>query len=180
MTRRVLCVATLLLAAAAPAWALQRPVRANSRNFTGAPVLVKQSSVKLVEAYASSPSQAGIPDSGKTRVRYANRAGLLPSTYLLKGELMCQNTGPRQVEAVKLAIVVLNAFHEPVPIGADRRRHTIQQLVHAIPRSGSKRIPWEETVGTDDVYEVAVVITGVRFSDGSVWLAPDEELVDIF
>ena len=179
MRRGMLVVAVLLVASATPAWALQRTIRANTRNFPEAPVVVKQSRVKLVEAYAS-PSQPAVPDAGKARVRYANRAGLLPSTYVLKGELVCQNTDGRQVEAVKLAIVVLNAFHEAVPVGAERRRHTVQQLVEAIPRNASKHLAWEQVVGTDDVYEVAVVITGVRFADGSVWMAPDEELVDGF
>ena len=35
-------------------------------------------------------------------------------------------------------------------------------------------------VGTSDVYEVAVVVTKVRLGDDSLWVAPGEELVDIF
>ncbi len=180
MIRRSALVAALLIVSAQPVWALQRAVRANARNFSGTPVQVKRSQVKLVEAFLS-PGQISVPDPGKARVlRYANRAGLQPSTYVLKGELVCQNTGDRQVEAVKLAIVIFNAFHEPVLVGPERRRYTVQQLVDAIPRNASKRIAWEQPVGTNDVYEVAAVITGVRFSDGSVWIAPDEELVDVF
>lgn len=179
MIRRGALVAALLIVSAQPVWALQRAVRANARNFSGTPVQVKQSQVKLVEAFLS-PGQFSVPDPGKARVRYANRAGLQPSTYVLRGELVCQNTGDRQVEAVKLAIVIFNAFHEAVLVGPERHRYTVQQLVDVIPRNASKRIAWEQPVGTDDVYEVAVLITGVRFADGSVWIAPDEELVDVF
>lgn len=175
--RRAWLAAALLIASASPAWALQRNVRATAKNFSEAPVRLRDSSVELVEAYTP-PSLTGIPESGKSRVRYANRAGLVPPTYLLKGGLVCQNAGAQQVEAVKLTIVILDAFHEPVPVGADRRTQNVQQLVALIPRNSSKRLEWEMAVATGDVYEVAVVVTGVRFSDGSVWVAPVEELID--
>ena len=50
----------------------------------------------------------------------------------------------------------------------------------SIPRGASERLTWEQRVDSLDVYEVAVVVTRVRFADGSVWMAPNEELVDIF
>ncbi len=169
----------LLLAPGSAGWALQRTVKAKAVNYPNAPVGLGEVTVRLVEAY-STPTQAGIPDAGKSRVRYANRAGILPSTFVLRGSVTCVNRAPQAVEALKIAIVVFNAFHEALPLRGERTRHSLEQVVETIPRGGSKQIAWEREVGSEDVFEVAVVVTGVRFADGSLWVAPTEELIDVF
>ena len=162
-------------------WALQRPLRSKVHNYADAPVVVKQSKVTLIETFAT-PTQlrAANTKARTSRVRYANRAGLLPSTYAIKGEVFCQNQASRTVEALALTIVALDAFHQAITPPGRVKSYSIQQVVETLPRRSSRRITWQVPAGSPEVYEVAVIITGVRFSDGSVWHAPAEEIIDIF
>lgn len=168
------------LLAAPGAGALQRTLRSKAHNYANTPVKVTQSKVTLLDVFPT-PTQSGVPDAGKSRVRYANRAGLLPRSYRLRGELSCVNESAQAIEAVKLTVVILDAFHQAVAVPGQRSAYAVEQIVEPIPRGGAKRLLWERDVGTTaEVYEVAVVVTAVRFSDGSVWIAPDEELVELF
>jgi hypothetical protein len=171
-----LCV----LLAVPEASALQRVLRSKAHNYPNAPVRVAQSKVTLLDVFPT-PTQAGVPDAGKSRVRYANKAGLLPRSYRLRGELSCANESGQTVEAIKVTVVVLDAFHQAVMVPGQRSAYLVEQIVEAIPRGAAKRLQWEQDVGgTSEVYEVAVVVTAVRFADGSVWTAPDEELIEFF
>ena len=169
------------LACGAPVWALQRDLKSKVLSYPKAPVEVRRSDATLVETYTS-PTQMMAPDAKTrtTRVRYANRAGLAPSVFVLRGEIMCANASPQAVEAVSLTIVVLDAFHQPVQLAGRAEPSFVHQVTEPLPRGASKRIAWEQQVNTSDVFEVAVVVTKVRFADGSVWMAPSEELLDIF
>jgi hypothetical protein len=162
-------------------WALQRPLKAKMHNYANAQLIVKESKVVLIETFAQ-PLQGGVQQgvTRGSRIRYANRAGLLPSTYELKGELLCYNKSSQTVEAIALTIVALDAFHQPIPIGGRGDANLIQQIVVQMPERSSKRVTWQQTVSSADVFEVAVIVTRIRFKDGSIWVAPTEELIDVF
>jgi hypothetical protein len=183
MTPRWLTACAWFLALAcfaSTAAAMQRVVKSKAHNYPDAPVEIRRSSVELIETFTS-PTQFALPESkAKTsRVRYANRAGLAPSVYVLDGEVSCQNTSSQAVEAISIVVIPMDAFHQPVLTGqADAS--AMQQIVETIPRGASRRIPWQQRVPSTDVYEVAVVITRVRFADGTIWTAPSEELLDVF
>ena len=165
---------------ASTAFALQRTVKSKTHNYPGAPVEIRRSTVTLVETFTA-PTQFAMPETKAktTRVRYANRAGLAPSVYVLNGELSCQNTSSQTVEAISVVVIPLDAFHQPVLTGQPDAS-AMQQIVQSIPRGTSRQITWEQRVHSTDVYEVAVVITRVRFADGTIWAAPGEELLDVF
>ena len=162
-------------------WALQRALRSKIHNYPNAPVEVKRSDVTLVETFATPTKAVGAEAGTKhSRVRYANREGLAPSMFVLNGEITCTNKSTQMVEALALTVVALDAFHQPIQLPGQRQGYVVQQVLEKLPRGVSKRITWEQQVASADVYEVAVVVTRVRFADGSVWFAPGEELIDIF
>jgi hypothetical protein len=162
-------------------WAAQRPIKSKPRNYANAPVMIKRSDVTLTEVF-STPTQTLIPGmtTGGSRVRYANRAGLLPSTFVLEGGLVCRNKSPQTVEAMGLTVVLLDAFNQPIQVSGPQAGTPMNQVVEPVHQGEEKRIAWQQQVSSTDIFEVAVVVTRVRFADGSVWLAPSEELVDIF
>ncbi len=66
--------------------ALQRPVKSKTHNYPKAPVEIRRSSVTLVETFTNPTQYVDNERQAKTsRVRYANRAGLAPSVYVLQG-----------------------------------------------------------------------------------------------
>ena len=186
MSGRRTLMRTVLLGACcallcAPVWALQRTLKSKAHNYPKAPVEVTHSQVSLVETFTS-PTQFMTSETKAktTRVRYANRAGLSPSVFMLNGEITCANTSAQPVEALSMTVVPLDAFHQPIGSPGQQPGFTMQQALGSLPRGGTKRITWEQPVGSADVYEVAVIITRVRFADGKVWTAPEEELLDTF
>ncbi|PIQ83131.1 MAG: hypothetical protein COV75_08955 [Candidatus Omnitrophica bacterium CG11_big_fil_rev_8_21_14_0_20_63_9] len=162
-------------------WATERQVRATAKNYPAAPVQMLRPRAMLVETFTA-PTQVALPGESvrTTRVRYANRAGQAPSVYLLSGEAVCVNRSNQAIEAVEVAVVLLDAFHQVIPVPNSRTPYIALQFVQAMPRGSSQPLQWEERIGSIDIYEVAVIVTRVRFQDGSVWAAPEEELVDIF
>lgn len=160
-------------------WAFQRPLTTKSHNYPDAPMAIRQSWVELTETFAT-PTLAGASNSKArgSRIRYANRAGQLPSRYELHGQVLCQNQTRQTIEVFALTIVPMNAFHQPVRPSGQAQPYATQQVVESLPQGMVKRIPWELMVNSPDIYEVAVVVTQVRFSDGSVWKAPQEELIE--
>lgn len=172
------CLAWALAAQAASA--LQQRIAARLHNYAEAPVVITQAEVRLVEVF-STPTQPALPGANArpSRIRYANRAGQLLSQYLLEGTARCRNQSSQPVEALGLTIVLLDAFHEKIRSSA-RSGDATHQLVVALPRRAEERITWKQQVESPDVSEVAVVLTRVRFADGTVWQAPKEELVDVF
>lgn len=164
------------------AWATQKTIKSKVHNYPNAPVVIKQSQVRLSETYTN-PSQTtatGSAGTAQSRVRYANRAGLDPSTFVLSGEVLCVNNSSQPVEALALTVVALDAFHQPVQLPGQRDAYAVQQIVVSIPRGTSKSVSWEKSAGQLNIYEAAVIVTRVRFADGSAWVAPGEELIDIF
>ena len=173
---RLILAAVMLLGAGAASEARQRTVRAKPATYDEAPVVVRQASVRLVQTY-SSPSQyplATAPDGyevkvKRSRVRYANRANQQVPTYLLEGSVELENETRRDVEAVQVTTVFLNAFGERISTD----RHAIANPLE--PRQ-TRRIDWSKNLPHEEVFEVYFVVTAVRFADGDVW-TPTEELV---
>jgi hypothetical protein len=165
-----------------PAWALQRTLKTKVHNYPNTPVTAKRPKAQLVETFAA-PTQIVAPGikSKTTRVRYANRAGLAPSVFVVSGSVECTNTAAQAVEAMSITIIALDAFHQAIPMmGQAGQAYLVKQITEPLPRGATKPIEWEEQVNSSDVFEVAIVVTRARFADGSVWLAPGEELLDIF
>ncbi len=153
-------------------------MRSKLHNFANSPVVIKRTDVLLAETY-STPTQMAMPGTRvrPSRIRYANRAGQLPTTGLLQGELICQNQVAQPVEAMELTVVLLDPFHQPMqPIGPNKS--LVHQIVAQMPRRLEQRVKWEQDIGGMEVYEVAVMITRVRFADGSLWQAPEEEVIE--
>ena len=166
-----------------PLRALQKEIKSKPRNYRNAQVIIKESTVKLVEVF-STPTQMVFPGSTGMKakpsmIQYANRAGQLPSAFLLTGKVLCKNKARQAVEAVGLTVVLLDAFHQAVQIGGQNASLLYKLSTHISP-SMEGELTWEKQVDTLDVFEIAVIVTRARFSDGSVWMAPEEELVDVF
>lgn len=161
--------------------AMQRTLKSTNHNYKNAPMETKRAQALLVETYTAPTQQAqgGETKAKTSRVRYANRAGLAASVFVLSGEATCVNVSPNPIEAFSVAIVVFDAFHQPVQ-GGTQGPFLVQQVVERIPRGGSKRVTWEQPVSSSDIYEVAVIVTRVRFADGTIWSQPNEELLDVF
>ena len=157
--------------------AAQRLVKSKAHSYPKSPVLLEQTKVTLFETF-SPPEQFGIPGAARSRVRYANRN--LPPTLMLDGRVVCVNRSVQGIEALKLTIVLFDAFHQSISVLGQQGASLVKQIVTSLPKNASKELTWQERVDSTDIYEVAVVLTGVRFADGSVWLAPNVELVDIF
>jgi hypothetical protein len=161
-------------------WAMQRVLVSKVHNYPNAPVEVKKSRVLLVETFTN-PTQYVAPDqkAKTTRVRYANRAGLSASVFVMNGELTFVNRSTDAVEAVSMMVIPMDAFHQPLAQGSQQEGFTVQQMVD-LNRGASKTLTWEQNATSADVYEVAVIVTKVRFKAGKVWSAPAEELIDVF
>ena len=175
----LLCSLSIVLAASL--WALHKTLKAKAHTYPHSPVEVRHSAVELVETYTAPTQYVAVGAKAKTsQVQYANRAGLTPSVFVLQGEAVLANMSNQPVEALSLTIVALDAFHQPLQTGGSGGAAIVQQVTGTIPRGGTKRHTWQEPVPSPDVYEVAVVVTRVRFADGKVWAAPNEELLDVF
>lgn len=179
--RRAAVIWALALSTGPPAWAGQQSLRARVANYPNAPVVLKTLKVQLVELF-STPTQPVIPGTSTegSRVRRAGTAGTLPSTFVLFGDVLCQNRSAQGVRAVELTVVLLDPFHQPVRPQGSSQAYTVRQVAMGVSRGSTARIAWKQPTATSDVYEVVAVVTRVRFDDGSVWLAPREELIEIF
>ena len=178
---RLMLVGLCCLGVAQAGWTMQRALKSKSHNYKGAPMESRRVQALLVETYTA-PTQAAAAGDAKirtTRVRYANRAGMAASVFVLSGEAECTNTSANPIDAFSVSIVVFDAFHQPVS-GGSKGPFLVQQVVEPVARGSSKRVTWEQTVSSSEIFEVAVIITRVRFADGTVWTAPTEELLDVF
>lgn len=170
-------VGGLCLVMSTPGWALRQTIRAKTLTVPDAPVLPKDPTVTLVEVYGT-PTQIPIPGTQvqQRRVKYANRAGVWPSSYLLQGEVWCHNRSEERIEALALSVVFLDAFSQTVRASMEGGSYSIQKIVQPLPRGSSLRVAWEQPVTSPEIYEVAVLITSARFADGTIWTAPQEQI----
>ena len=170
-------VATLTMPSAE---AMQRTIKAKAHNYPQAPVTLGNASLLLIEKF-STPGQFATPGAKvrQTRVRYANRAGMAPSSFMLQGQVACRNQGKAPIEVISITIVLLDAFDQPIQIPRQEPRAT-QQIVRSSPRGTTSVISWEQSAPGPEGYGAAIVVNRVRFEGGDIWLAPGEELIDIF
>jgi len=159
-----------------PAFSLQRSVRARIANYEEAPVSLRHASVQLVQTY-SNPSQfplAALAEGEevkikRSRVRYMNRVNQQIPTYLLEGELELHNHTRKEVMALEITTIFLNAFRERISMDQD-------SLTQSLSPYETKTIRWSRALPHEGVFEVFFVVTAIRFSNGEVW-APTEELI---
>lgn len=165
------------LVASTALWAAEHALRARVFNPPHAPVLLKEPRATLVEEFLA-PGQAWSPGVRGHRVANANHPRV--SVFVIEGDVTCDNRSPQAVEAVGLMVVSLDAFHERTQSLLESAVYTSQHTDLSLSRRGSRRLRWRQPASSKDIYELAIVVRGVRFTDGSVWRASDEELVDIF
>lgn len=178
MRPSVVLVVAALAAWPSPAVALQRSVKAAIKQFSSTPVDVQDTKIRLQETF-SSPTQSAAEEGGETRVRYANRKQA--SQLVLTGEGLLVNRSPQRIEAVAVTTMPLDAFGDALDAAQGQQGvYKLHRITEAIPKGGAVRFAWEQPVTSEDVYEVAVAVTAVRFSDGSVWLAPKDKLTETF
>lgn len=157
------------------AWGIQREVRTRFAHYDDAPVIVQQATVRLVQTY-SAPSQFPLALAegtdlkvSRSRVRNLNRLNQQVPTYQLRGELDVRNATRKVVDMLQITTVFFNAFHE--------RISTVQEsLPSTIAARQRKTITWTKSLPDEEVFELFVVISAVRFTDGTVW-SPEEELI---
>lgn len=163
--------------AAQNADAVQRTVKTRAANYDDSPVLVQNASIHMVQTY-STPGQvalvkmAGPHSEGRatrSRVRVANRLNQEIETYLLEGNVDLRNDTGKTISAFRITAIFLNAFQERIEVD--------QQMIQEPLGPGQQRqVPWNRQIPHQEVFEVVIVVTAVRYSDGTVW-APTEELV---
>ena len=151
----------------------QRTIRTRIANYEEAPVKVQQASTQLVQTY-SQPGQFPLATLGdeevklrRSRVRYLNHLNHQVATYLLEGELVLENVTRQEIIAVQLTTVFLNAFRER--IGTEQ-----QSLTVSLAPRRTQTIRWSRNLSQEEVFELYVVVTRVRFHDGTVWTATEE------
>ena len=159
---------------------LQRKLTANPQNLPSTPVKITESVTTLTEVFGSvtQPLLPGQPVKG-TQVRYLNRKGQQPSSLMLTVEVTILNQSTQRVDALSLAVLPMDAFGRPVS-EVDPSRYSLHQIKEVLPRGTTQRVTWEEATDSADVSEVGLAVAAVLFADGSVWLAPREQLMERF
>ncbi|MDP3703787.1 MAG: hypothetical protein Q8R78_05310 [Candidatus Omnitrophota bacterium] len=178
--RPILFGTLCVLCLSASVWALEREVKVELHHAPSTPVDIKESQVRLVEVFASPVQGALLEDpTAWTSVEYANRRGRTPSKLLLKGDTVLLNRSPHTIEVIALTVMPMDAFRQGFE-SIGQGPYKIHQVEEWLPSRTSKRVSWEQICGSADVYSVAILVTAVRFSDGSVWTAPREAVQSIF
>lgn len=163
------------LLATEQAFSFQRAVRTRIANYDQAPVTLQAASIQLVQTYTA-PGQFPMAALGgeevkvpRRRIKYMNQLNQQLPTYLLEGELTLQNHTRKQIDALQVTLVFLNAFRERIATEQ-------QSLTETEPIAPLKTwtIKWSRNLPHQDVYELYLVVTGVRFSDETVWTATEE------
>ena len=158
---------------AEPIWGFQRTVRVRVANYEETPVVVQAASAQLVQTY-SHPGQFPLAEVGgeevqvkRSRVRYVNKLNQEIPIYVLEGELTLRNHTHKEVAVLQLTTVFLNAFRERIA--------TEQQSVTEVLRPLETRvIRWSRSLPHQEIFELYVIVTRVRFSDGTIWTATEE------
>lgn len=160
-------------------WALQRTLESRGLNYPDAPIVISHSEVVLIA-----------PDSTPVKVVFSDRKQRQPDEvyyltrkepgYFLKGRIICRNTSAHSAEALQLAVVLLDALYNPVQMFAQPELSSARQLTTLLPAGTERTFHWEQKIPTADFVAVAVAVTRARLSNGTVWQASNEELIDIF
>ena len=173
----IVCLSCILIGGSV--FALQRKLGSKSLNYPGSPVVITRSDVTLITP-SSDPVKVVVSDAKKRKsdeVYYLTRD---EPGYLLKGKVVCRNTSLQTVEAIQLAVVLLDAFHNPAKKIFQLELSSTQRLSTLLPIRSERELGWEQAVSSGEISEVAVVVVQAQFANSTVWTAPREELVDIF
>ncbi len=151
--------------------ALDRSLVVLTANYPEAPVTLERAELRLVETFTGPSQLPPFPDVEipRSRVRYLNVKNRVPLTYAIEGQVTCRNHTKKIVEAIQLTTILLNPFRE-------RLRLNVVTLRSRVAPQDTGSLSWSEMSGMKDVEEVRLVITAVRFSNGTVWTAPDKDL----
>ncbi|MBI3458282.1 MAG: hypothetical protein HY002_21130 [Candidatus Rokubacteria bacterium] len=170
----LVCLAAVMLAAQEAA-GFQRPVRTRIANYEDAPVSLREASTRLVQTF-DNPNQISLAalEGGerqvkRSRVQYMNRLNQQVPVFLIEGELDLRNHTRKDIAALQITTVFLNAFRER--IGTER-----QSLSEPLRPGQTKQVRWSRALPYQDVFELYLIVTAVRFSDGTVW-SPADELI---
>jgi len=151
----------------------QRLVRTRIENYEEAPVVLVEASVQLVQTYTHPtqlPLEGGVEGKiNRNRIRYLNKLNEDVPAYRVEGELGLRNRTRKEVAALQVTIIVLNAFRER--ISTER-----QSLAEPLGPRQTRTVRWSRGLPHEEVFEMFFIITAVRFTDGTVW-APNEELI---
>ena len=160
--------------------ALQRKITTINHNVPSTPVKITGSTITLTELFGSitQPRLPGQPLKG-TQVRYLNRKGRQASQFVMKIEATLVNFSAQRVDAFSLAVIPMDTFGHPL-LEAEPGRYIVHQVKEVLPRGSRVDIAWEEPADSPDVSEVGVAVAAALFADGSIWLAPREQLMERF
>lgn len=154
----------------------QRLVRTRIANYEEAPVVLVEASIQLVRTYANPTQLPAVALEGgaegkinRSRTRYMNRLNEEVPVYRVEGELGLRNRTRKEVAALQMTTIVLNAFRERV--STER-----QSLAEPLGSRETRTVRWSRGLPHEEVFEMFFIITAVRFTDGTVW-APNEELI---
>ncbi len=154
---------------------LQRVIQSRLANHPDSPVVVERCAARLMETYAG-PGQfpfATMNDTEvrvkRSRVRYVNRLNQQIPTYMIEGQLTLHSQFRKKVAVMEVTTTFLNAFRERV----GQSQYAVTEPLQPYE---TKTINWSMALPHPEVYEMFVVVTGVRFEDGMVW-SPNEEAI---
>lgn len=152
----------------------ERRISTRIAGYEGAPVVVRSATGEVIHIYERPDDlvvMAAAKGAAKSpqRVRYINRLNEEVRTVQLHGTLTLKNATNKTAEAIRIQTILFNAFRERV----GSYEEVVQEPLGPFR---IKQIEWSRAMPTEDIYELYVVITKIRFSDGDVW-SPTEELV---
>lgn len=170
----------LCLMAGGVVWAGERRIRSRVLRIDHAPVAAKDPQASLIEFMGPPESMVGTTSTRRqSGVRYANRKGIWPSRYALQGKVMCRNMSRQTIEAISLTTILLDPFNRTQRAAATSGQYQLHSVIERFPRGVWKRIEWEIVDSPAEVYEVVVLVTGVRFENGTVWTVPQSEVAQL-
>ena len=188
-------------------WAGERSIKAEPQNYTSVPLVARSSTAKLIERSASSgsSSSSGAKSGGASASRTlmsgsstapsgalvsgddSGEASRLVSSntittkeaqreYWLKGDVKCWNKSRKDAVEFGLLVVPFDEYHNSLSTG----RVNVARVKGWIVGGGEETLGWEMPLNAPKVEEIAVAILTIKFGDGTIWKAPDVELVDFF
>lgn len=190
-------------------WAMEHSLKASTQNYSTVPVLARSSTAVLVEETVALGSESGSASSGRSQASRTLVSGgatgshtlmsgggqpspaaststfvssnTLPTrstgvSYLLKGEVKCWNKSPNGVEAIGVMVLPFDADHNAYSDG----RNNLLRLDGTIIGGAEVTLPWKVPVTERTMVEVVVAILTIKFANGTIWKAPDVEIVDFF
>ena len=199
LRRRVRGLSRLILSSVAPVffvpllWAGEQLIKSTPQNYSDVPVLARSATTVLVERRVSTPdpsSTASRPapsralvsaehsDQTASRFVAATPAASKTTTseHVLKGDVRYWNRSSKTVELLGLLVAPFDSDHNSLTPG----RLNVVRIAKQITGGHEQTIPWELRTPVVNIEEIVVAVLSVKFSDGTMWEAPNVEMVDFF